>query len=224
MIYTLLQKGAKQFHLPDSLSEEIAIFRKIVETKYPKYSSTDALDLGMTLWTTHFLLGEEDWAEKLTQNAEACLAIVVKKGYFDRPFSRRLAFRDFGTVLGVKCHKGGEVDGSTTLADKIVKGWESHEAVPVPRKGAVMDRLEPITLVMYATALNPGGRKPLKNFEGFVTEIFAFYIELSNFPCSVSKRILEELNDVHSFRVIFASIFHKTNRAPEFAICSILYL
>jgi hypothetical protein len=68
--------------------------------------------------------------------------------YFEAPISHRLAFREFGTCLGIGCHDKG--DDWSRKKEKILASWSNHlEKTP--------ERLDAITYVMYATALIPGG-------------------------------------------------------------------
>jgi hypothetical protein len=84
-IFKLLQKTAIQQGTGSSqtLAEEIATYWKIVEQKYLSYHSTDTLDLGMALWISHWLQGEETWATELSKKAFTCLS-----GYYQRLASR----------------------------------------------------------------------------------------------------------------------------------------
>lgn len=140
------------------LEEEIKDYEKIVRTKWKGYTSDDPLDLGMTLWTAHWLQDEE-WAATLVEAAKRDLKVVIDSGYFDRDVDRRLAFREFGTCLGIRCALG-QPDWDKE-AERIIAAWEETGVVPVPqgRGGGginLLDELQPITLVMYAAALNPG--------------------------------------------------------------------
>ena len=67
---------------------------------------------------------------------DCCIAVVYRY---------RLAFREFGTTLGVQCNP----EAQSTWAERVVrlnKFWE-------PR---VHDRDQDITPVMYCASLNPG--------------------------------------------------------------------
>jgi len=48
----------------DELYEELRDYKKIVDTQWAEYESSDPLDIGMSLWSAHPILGcqEEDWA------------------------------------------------------------------------------------------------------------------------------------------------------------------
>ncbi|KIW98457.1 uncharacterized protein Z519_00118 [Cladophialophora bantiana CBS 173.52] len=156
---------------PEILSEEVSLFKKIVDKKLRDYASTDTLDLGMTLWTAHWFTPEEEWATHLTCRAIGCVKMLLENDYFDQPSRRRLAFREFGTALGVKaalssktdegglCREDELVDAEfRELPDLICRTWEEAGLVPVPTKKMQgrMAELMPITAVMYATALIPG--------------------------------------------------------------------
>ena len=167
--YKLLQST----HGADStiLAEEIALFKKIVDTKVDDYESSDTLDIGMTLWTAHWFTPEEQWACDLTGRALACLTRLIHNKQFEGSTSRRLAFREFGTALGARsvvagksagdslCREDELVDTETRqLPDQICRQWEEAELVPTPNKqmqGRIAE-LTPITAVMYASALVPG--------------------------------------------------------------------
>jgi hypothetical protein len=150
------------------LRAEIEDYEKIVETKWRGYSSDDPLDLGMTLWTAHHYAQTDQWSEALVKQARRDLAELFGMRYFDAPTRRRLAFREFGTCLGIRC--GAELAASEKerelwerRADSITQQWESAGIVPVPDETTRLtshnsaDHLMPITLVMYAAALIPGG-------------------------------------------------------------------
>lgn len=158
VVYNLLQTSYDNTNV---LSEEIGWLKKVVDTKWRDYSSSDALDLGMTLWSTHWLVDTEEWARVISKRAMGCLKCLIDIGYFDMPVNKRLAFREFGTVLGVQCAKtyvesdDAGVDG---LPDMVCRTWEKAGLVPEPKMAQMgrMAELMPITAVMYATALVPG--------------------------------------------------------------------
>lgn len=160
--YKLLQETSGD---PDTLKDEIAALKKIVDTKWQDYSSSDTLDLGMTLWTAHWLAAEEEWAATLSRRATHCLRRLVQHGHFEESTRRRLAFREFGTALGIRAalrvpreETDGELAAIKDLPDRICKLWEDEGLVPVPtrQQQGRMAELMPITAVMYATALIPG--------------------------------------------------------------------
>ena len=162
VVYRLLQRSDG----PESkvLEREIEEYRRIVETKWRGYRSDDPLDLGMTMWTSHFFgsgrgAEKEEWSESLLEAAKRDTTRLFERGYFNASVKRRLAFREFGTVLGLRC--GAEGAQWDDMAKTILDAWESTGAVPDPSKAKAEAALNsekdlvPITLVMYAAALNP---------------------------------------------------------------------
>ncbi|KAK3062243.1 hypothetical protein LTS18_004536 [Coniosporium uncinatum] len=156
VVYSLLQETAGD----ESLKEEVGEYKRILETKWRRYGSDDPLDLGMTLWTAHWFEGREEWGTGLAERARRDLGALFDPGYFDMSIRRRLAFREFGTALGIRVGTRGEEWESK--AEKITNVWEEEGLVPEPtgdvRKNG-MEKLLPISLVMYATALLPGAFK-----------------------------------------------------------------
>ena len=153
--YKLLQAASGKATV---LDQEIKALKKIVDTKWQHYSSTDPLDLGMTLWTAHWLRKDEEWASVLCQRAASCLKRLLSSGYFQNPTARRLAFREFGTALGVQSVDVQDKSGLVSLPDLICAAWEDAGLVPEPsrpQQGRIAE-LMPITAVMYSTALTPG--------------------------------------------------------------------
>jgi hypothetical protein len=74
--------------------------------------------------------------------------LFEKNGYLQLSMRYRLAFRDFGGCLGIGCY-GGD-DSLQSWAAEIVSSWEKHMS-------QTPGDLKPITQVMYAAALIPGG-------------------------------------------------------------------
>jgi len=73
----------------------------------------------------------------------------VLRGMMTRSADRRLAFREFGTCLGVRCWDPGdeEIEG---VVEEILTFWEQH------MDASTDEDLKPISFVMYAAALIPG--------------------------------------------------------------------
>lgn len=159
VLYQLLQQTAEQFKkkVPNesastqSLDTEIEHYRRIMAT-HPKSLSGDPLDLGMSLWISHFDR-EADWSREMAQ-----AGLRIARDHFlpmaRRPVtarSYRLAFREFGACLGIKCYVDNPENPLYAGADAVLDAWE----------GKVLDAadedLRPINLVMYAAALIPGG-------------------------------------------------------------------
>ncbi|CDO70987.1 hypothetical protein BN946_scf184830.g19 [Trametes cinnabarina] len=163
VVFSLLQathEGDK-----DVLAREIDEYRRILETKWRRYVSDDPLDLGMTLWTAHWFGGKEPWATELSRRAAICLrALCEEEKYFDAPTRYRLAFREFGTCLGARCLTATLTGGTgkaeakekaywDAFIEKVLRSW----APSVDREPPlVREKLQPITMVMYAAALIPG--------------------------------------------------------------------
>ncbi|PSN60851.1 hypothetical protein BS50DRAFT_448707, partial [Corynespora cassiicola Philippines] len=158
VVYRLLQQtdGGDS----EVLAEEIDDYHRIVQAKWQGYSSSDPLDLGMTLWTAHW--SQDTWAIGLVDRAEHAIEDLWQSAHFMRATTRRLAFRDFGLAMGIKC--GLNSRGSkrwTERADSVVSAWEQSGVVPDVKSNhaagpnAGLD-LQPITQVMYCAALIPG--------------------------------------------------------------------
>ena len=95
--------------------------------------------------------------------------LAVEDRYFEHPVNHRLAFREFGTCMGVGCVADVEVIQDRRLPSlraQIIRQWENagvgHQPVDVGlaaavRKAVQRQGLKPITMVMYAAAVLPGG-------------------------------------------------------------------
>ncbi|OJJ04053.1 hypothetical protein ASPVEDRAFT_54294 [Aspergillus versicolor CBS 583.65] len=143
------------------LKEEIEDYARVMRRKGEHFVSADPLDLGMTMWTAHWVVHEE-WAAKL---AERCFEQIYDLFEIDRYLERsrkyRLAFREFGTALGVRCMAEQDVEKERSVdlrvyADRIVESWGPHMEASMAGHATPAD-LKPITRVMYAAALIPGG-------------------------------------------------------------------
>ena len=180
-VFSLLQKTSGDASV---LKEEIEDYKKIVNTKWKHMESDDPLDLGMTLWSVHWLAQEEPWAASVLNRASNDLrkSVGTKRNtlrliffnsgelafinrYFEYPLQHRLAFREFGTCLGIKCalSVSTEFDEDLdALADEILDRWEQSGVGPkgddVTNDALQRQGLRPITKVMYAAALIPGGQ------------------------------------------------------------------
>ncbi|CAD0057644.1 unnamed protein product [Aureobasidium pullulans] len=152
--YRILQETSGN---PEVLKEEISEYQKIVDQKWKGYTSSDTLDLGMTLWTVHWFSDRDDWAKQLAAAAIRDMRILFHEShYLDLPTAQRLAFREFGTCLGIRVHPIAELE---PVAKHIITDWEGASRVPIPKKNVEMESLEPMDLVMYAAALCPGAFK-----------------------------------------------------------------
>ena len=89
--------------------------------------------------------------------------LAFVNGYFNHRLERRLAFREFGTCLGVRCALSdsdkAENRDLADLASDIISQWEKLGIGTSGTMDRLMQRqgLKPITKVMYGAALLPGG-------------------------------------------------------------------
>jgi len=126
------------------LEKEIADMYKMVYNKYKKYKSNDPLDLGEALWITHWYPGEE-WANHLTNRSLEGINWLYTYGEFDRPRNQRLAFREFGTTIGVQCNPRAGSEW-VARANALMDFWSN----------SLYTRDQDITPVMYCASLIPG--------------------------------------------------------------------
>ncbi|KAK2767518.1 hypothetical protein FQN54_003675 [Arachnomyces sp. PD_36] len=161
VVFRLLQsyamkKGGEKVPV---LEEEIGDYKRVMGRKGAHYVSGDPLDLGMTLWTTHWLAGKESWATNLASRCVAQLReLFDDERHLEQALEYRLAFREFGTCLGIKCYyregdSRTEAEELLARAEDIINAWEKYI------EGKTPEDLRPITRVMYATALIPGAFK-----------------------------------------------------------------
>lgn len=161
VVYRLLQRTAEHMQgQSEVLSSEIDDYKRLMQRGGKLEASRDPLDLGMGLWMCHFFK-EEPWAVRLgSQGLEMAKVVLDKdKGLMARDASRRLAFREFGTCLGLECYGADEEIKSGVEA--VVNFWHHY------LEESTDEDLRPISLVMYAAALIPGGEYLEPNlFEG----------------------------------------------------------
>ncbi|KAI2824793.1 hypothetical protein CBS115989_214 [Aspergillus niger] len=144
------------------LEEEIEDYRRVMRRKGRQRVSDDLLDLGMGLWTAHLVEtgdGEEEWAGELLGRAvERVYDLFENKRYLQRDPRYRLAFREFGAAMGIRCVAEQQAEKDTAVdlkvyADQIVDFWAPYMA---GEEEDDIEDLRPITQVMYASALIPG--------------------------------------------------------------------
>ena len=155
-VYRLLQRTAEHLHPPATLANEIADYRALMGREKASY---DPLDLGMGLWICHFFR-DEVWARALgSQSLDVAMSVLNEEtGVLGRESSRRLAFREFGMVIGLECFgKDGEFKKG---AEAVVDFWQGY------LERSEDEDLRPIALVMYAAALIPGGKFLFEHFPG----------------------------------------------------------
>ena len=82
--------------------------------------------------------------------------------YLLRNIKFRLAFREFGTSMGAQCQaqqtseKERAVD-LKTWSDAVIAAWDPYMELSIS-EGLTPEDLRPITRVMYASSLIPGGK------------------------------------------------------------------
>ncbi|OGM44605.1 hypothetical protein ABOM_006549 [Aspergillus bombycis] len=159
--FRLLQAAAMQMGEGEVLASEIADYKKVMERKGKQFVTSDPLDLGMSLWTAHWFAEKEDWATRLSgQCFEQIYELFEVDRYLDRSHKYRLAFREFGTCMGIKCmsEQLSEKESAVDLkvyANNILDSWNIYMQRSLATK-VTPDDLRPITRVMYASALLPG--------------------------------------------------------------------
>ncbi|KAE8383606.1 hypothetical protein BDV26DRAFT_251294 [Aspergillus bertholletiae] len=159
--FRLLQAAAMQMGEGEVLADEIADYKKVIGRKGKHFVTKDPLDLGMSLWTAHWFAEKEDWATELSgQCFEQIYELFEVDRCLDRSNKHRLAFREFGTCMGIKCmsEQMSEKESAVDLkvyADKILDSWNIYMQNSLTTK-VTPDDLRPITRVMYASALIPG--------------------------------------------------------------------
>jgi len=117
----------------------------MVRRKTPGWSSSDPLDLGEALQVAAWYPAEP-WARVLTDRSLSALEILWQSGAFEGPQRTRLAFREFGTAIGVQVNPAAPADWRGPRVRQMLAGW----------KDSLFRRDADITPVMFATALLPG--------------------------------------------------------------------
>ncbi|KAL6879236.1 hypothetical protein J3F83DRAFT_758909 [Trichoderma novae-zelandiae] len=146
-VYKLLQHtAARQGHRDHVLQKEVDDYWGLMKRKGSLSPGTDFLDVGMGLWAAH-LWKDEPWAEQFCDRALPVAGELLSTR-LRRSAEGRLAFREFGTVLGVGCWEVGE--GLRGRAEGVMGFWERC----LDEGGE--DGLKPISRVMYASGLIVG--------------------------------------------------------------------
>jgi len=128
----------------DVLKQEIDDMASMVKAKYRYYRSDDPLDLGEALWIASFY-PEEAWADHVSTVSLAALERLWQSGYFRAPERYRLAFREFGTTIGVQVNPKAGTQWRDRV-EEIHKFWGAR----------LYTRDRDITPVMFCTSLIPG--------------------------------------------------------------------
>lgn len=142
--------GYITYRLVDELAEEHVLEQEIVEMKsmvdqkYKRYRSSDPLDLGEALWITHWYPNEE-WAKTVTSKSLEALEDLWQRGEFRESLNQRLAFREFGTSIGVQVNDQAKELWKDRI-DEIHHLWFPH----------LYKRDRDISPVMFCTSLLPG--------------------------------------------------------------------
>jgi len=138
--YRILQEHSST---QDILQSEISDFKKIIDTKYPYYRSDDPLDLGESLWITHWYV-DETWSKSVATTALTSLEEVWKDD-FKKPAQYRLAFREFGTTIGTQVNPLTP-SSWVSRVQEVNNFWYKY----------IYGRDKDITPVMFCSSLIPG--------------------------------------------------------------------
>ncbi|KGO55456.1 hypothetical protein PEX1_099890 [Penicillium expansum] len=133
VVFRLLQDTAMEAGDGAFLAEEIDDYRRTMERKGEHFVSSDPLDL--------------DNLFEINQ-------------YLERNIRFRLAFREFGTCMGIQCQSEVDAEKERTVdlkyySDAIIAAWDPYMQLSISDDLTPED-LRPITRVMYASALIPG--------------------------------------------------------------------
>jgi len=104
----------------------------------------------MTLWSAHFS-AKEPYFASLTQQGVRQAHKLYDNGYLDVSTNQRLAFREYGTCLGIGCIQSPD-EKLQSLRSGIIDTWEKY-------RSSTPSDLQPIVEVMRAAALVPGTSK-----------------------------------------------------------------
>jgi hypothetical protein len=148
--YRILQEVNSTYPSKTAKTEDlkalITQMEKMVSVRSTKKREMyDPLDNGEALWICHWFPNEE-WSVRLSKAAADGLNTLYQVGEFHKVPELRLAFREFGTVLGVKCFPDRLAVEWQERADALAHTWD-HE---------LYSRDRDITPVMYCSALMPG--------------------------------------------------------------------
>ncbi|KFZ06080.1 hypothetical protein V501_07742 [Pseudogymnoascus sp. VKM F-4519 (FW-2642)] len=150
VVYRLLQAAANE---PKVLEREIADYQRVMKSRDSVDATHDTLDLGMALWIAHWHAGTELWADQLGENCLIAMnAIFGDERYKTRAVPHRLAFREFGALMGAKCYTHNA--DVVTLTDSVIDVWIEVWSEFI---NTTVEDLRPITMVMYSAALLPTG-------------------------------------------------------------------
>lgn len=126
-----------------SLDSEINDMQAMVNHRMDRYRTSDALDAGEALWLAHFF-PDETYSKRLYERASKCVDSLWSHGEFSGSQGHRLAFREFGTTIGVQMHPA-LMNVWSDRVEKLHDFWG----------GNLYSRDSDITPVMYCTSLIP---------------------------------------------------------------------
>lgn len=150
VVYRLVQRTAERMGVGEKVLEgEVEEYRTLMSREGKLNASRDTLDLGMGLWMCHFFKTEE-WARRLGEESIRKVPLLLKVT-MSRSAESRLAFREFGTCLGVRCWDE-ENEQAERAVKEVLAFWEKH------METSTDEDLRPISFVMHAAALIPGGK------------------------------------------------------------------
>jgi hypothetical protein len=116
----------------------------MVRRKVPGFRSSDALDLGEALQVAGWFPSEH-WASVLTERSLGTLEALWQRGAFEEAARYRLAFREFGTTIGVQTNA------------RAPAAWRDRvRSLHAYWGDKLYTRDADITPVMYVTSLLPG--------------------------------------------------------------------
>jgi hypothetical protein len=149
--YRILDKYCRNIGQEGQLMHEIGEMYSMVLSRYRNFHSSDPLDLGEALWMAHWFSDSEEWAKTILARSLESLEFLWNEGYFleiRRPF--RLAFREFGTTLGLQCLEySGSPESNSDWSSRIAllhTHWNLH----------LFERDTDITPLMFGSSLVPG--------------------------------------------------------------------
>uniref|UniRef100_A0A914PBS8 Uncharacterized protein n=1 Tax=Panagrolaimus davidi TaxID=227884 RepID=A0A914PBS8_9BILA len=119
--------------------------KSLVSVRYKSYSTNDPLDAGEALWLSHFF-PEFDYSKQLKSQAATAVESLYKYGEFTGNPQHRLAFREFGTTIGVQMHNDLWQKEWNQRVEELHQFWD----------GSLYSRDNDITPIMFCTSLIPG--------------------------------------------------------------------
>ncbi|KAL8749448.1 MAG: hypothetical protein Q9199_007675 [Rusavskia elegans] len=134
---------------PQYPATEIADYQRVIDRKGQHVVSHDMLDLGMSLWLAHWGTASNSSAQQLGTRCIELFDDLLYTGSLEGYFLRRLAFRDFGAMLGLRCYLADRSKYESQI-HQLIERWE-HWVV------SQLEDLQAINRVIFAAALIPGG-------------------------------------------------------------------